>query len=517
MKIKPTTHEGYQLLHDGALALSQIEEHGIRVDMPYVEKTMASMGLKQKQLGRQLQEDPMWRRWQKKFGTKAKLTSDDQIGKLLYGEMGYPVTDRTDNGDPSTDEAALGKIDLPFVREWVRMKKYQKLRTTYLRGIAEEVDAKGYIHPVFNLHTTLTYRSSSNAPNFQNQPTRNDFMARAIRRSFLPSPGHVIVENDYSGVEVRVAACYHKDKVMLEYIKDETKDMHRDMAAQCFMLDPQWVKAQGKKHRGLAKGGFVFAQFYGAYYPLCANTLWEGAQTEKLLGPNGEPLREYLASKGITELGEVPERGSQKRKPDEGTFMRHIADVENDFWNNRFKTYGKWRKQHYEDYCDKGHFDTLTGFRLEGVFARNDVINYPVQGSAFHCLLRSVIDINKELKRAKMRSRVCGQIHDSCVGDVHREELRDYFDIVHEVMTQRIRKHYPWLIVPLDIEYEITPDNGTWYDKQGIIYNGTTFGIKDRLEALAKKEKVTTHTFETHKQLVRHMREQQTILNSKES
>jgi DNA polymerase I-like protein with 3'-5' exonuclease and polymerase domains len=142
-----------------------------------------------------------------------------------------------------------------------------------------------------------------------------------------------------------------------------------------------------------------------------------------------------------------------------------LKNVENDFWNNRFKEYGRWKKTWYSDYLESGGFDTLTGFRIDGIMRKNAVINYPVQGSAFHCLLWSVIRVNKLLRKYRMRSRIAGQIHDSLIGDVRTEELKDYLDLVKQVMTEDIKKAYPWLIVPLDIENEICPENGSWYDK----------------------------------------------------
>ena len=114
------------------------------------------------------------------------------------------------------------------------------------------------------------------------------------------------------------------------------------------------------------------------------------------------------------------------------------------------------------------YFDTLTGFRIEGLYKRNEVINYPVQGSAFHWLLWSLIRIQKLLKKYKMKSLLVGQIHDSIVGDVHKKELRDYLDIVKQVMTIDVRKHWEWIIVPLRIEAEVAPVGGSWFDKKEV-------------------------------------------------
>jgi hypothetical protein len=81
-------------------------------------------------------------------------------------------------------------------------------------------------------------------------------------------------------------------------------------------------------------------------------------------------------------------------------------------------------------------------------------------------LLWSLIRISRLLRKYKMRSMIVGQIHDSLLGDVHVDELRDYLCIVEEVVEDKLRKAYDWLVVPLQIEYEIAPEGGSWFDKR---------------------------------------------------
>jgi DNA polymerase I-like protein with 3'-5' exonuclease and polymerase domains len=101
--------------------------------------------------------------------------------------------------------------------------------------------------------------------------------------------------------------------------------------------------------------------------------------------------------------------------------------------------------------------------------AKNQIINYPIQGSAFHCLLWSLIQIvQKELKKRKMKTIVVGQIHDSIIADVVEEELEEYLAMSNEVMTRRIIKDWPWIITPLEIEAEATPINGRWNEREEV-------------------------------------------------
>lgn len=480
MIANPTNHKGYKLLHEGLIALAQVEAYGMRVDVEYLDRQIKSTETQMRLVEDDMRKSDVWRVWRKRFGQKANMGSRDQLATILYKHLGYTPTVFTESGSPSADVEALEHIKLPFIKQYINLAKLDKAHGTYLKGIRREV-VGDRIHPVFNLHTVVTYRSSSDTPNFQNFPVRDPEVAKLIRRCFIPSKGCVIVENDYAGVEVKVAACYHKDPVMLTYIRDPSKDMHRDMAAQIYHLESDWIKANGKNHRYAAKNQFVFPQFYGDYYVNCARSLWEYMLRAELKGPNGEPLADHLRKYKIKDLGKC----DPKERPVKGTFEHHLKEVENDFWNKRFMVYGQWKKDWYGDYLRTGGFDTLTGFRIEGHLKRNEVINYPVQGAAFHCLLWSLIRINKLLRKYKMKSRIAGQIHDSLIGDVRTNELKDYLDLVRDVMTEQIKKEYTWLIVPLEIENEICPEHGTWYDKMVVerkddIYTFTPKGAKEK-------------------------------------
>ena len=99
---------------------------------------------------------------------------------------------------------------------------------------------------------------------------------------------------------------------------------------------------------------------------------------------------------------------------------------------------------------------------------RKQVINYRIQGSAFHCLLWCLIEMNKWLKKNKMKSKMVSQIHDSLIGDVHKDELDDYLWKINDLMTTQLAKVWEWIVVPLGVEMEICELNGTWFDKKKV-------------------------------------------------
>lgn len=455
---------GYELLHRGSLALSRVEANGIKVDVKYLDRAIAAAGVRIAALEQKLKEDDFWRKkWRGRFGDNAKLGSLEQLGKLLFEDLGYKCRARTDTGRYKVDEAAVEKIPIPFVKDYIRLRKLIKMKTTYLEGIKRETVGK-YLHPNFNLHLARTYRSSSDMPNFQNMPIRNKDTGEVIRRAFVARKGRRIIEIDYSGIEVRVAACYTRDPALIRYITDPTTDMHRDTACDLFMLPPEKI---GKKStRDASKNMFVFPEFYGSVYFQCAPAIWEAMERRKFTVEGSDKLvKEHLAEKGITRLGECVPDHIREHGTEPGTFVHHVKEVESIFWNKRFKHYTKWKKDWYHKYLDRGYFDTLTGFRISGVMKRNEVLNYGIQGSAFHCLLLAIVLAQAEFDRLGLRAMIVGQIHDSMLVDCPDEEVQQVLTILHRVMTEDVPAEFSWVNVPLEVEADVTPVGGSWHDK----------------------------------------------------
>lgn len=473
MNVVAFQQSGYRLLHDGARELARMEANGMRIDVPKLKSTRLYIEKHIRDLKNDIEGDKAWRAWRKRFGDRSKLKARDQLGFILYEYLGIPRVLFTQKGKASTKDEVLQSIDNPFVRKVAEFYRYEKALNNYIAGIEREL-VGDRIHPVFNLHLVSTYRSSCDNPNIQNVPTRNKDTAKLIRSLFIPSsPRHVLPENDFKGVEVGVSACYHKDANFIRYLKGEG-DMHRDMAAQLYMLKPEQVS---KDARYGAKNRFVFPQFYGDYYVACAKNLWDWLLKARLKVEGTDILViDHLKSRGIKVLGAC----NPDEEPHPGSFEYHVKQVENDFWNNRFRQYGKWRKDYYRDYLDKGYFDILTGFRVSGFCRRNEVINYGTQGAAFHCLLWTLIQVGRKLRRYKMSSKLIGQIHDSLIGDTPITELKNYWEIIEETVSVDLRKHFEeWLIVPLEIEYEIPPSTGTWFDKKPVKFKQGRFKHPD--------------------------------------
>jgi DNA polymerase-1 len=458
IKTRSATAEAYKLIHEGALALADVECNGICIDVAKLDSHIETVGSKIKTMEDRFRQTDLWRDWKKQFSHKANLGSREQLAHMLFVEMELPTSGHTAGGKAKANEEALEMCDHPAARNYLRLAKMQKLHSTYLTGIRREV-CGNKIHPFFRLHTTLTYRSSSDSPNFQNMPIRNPAMARWIRAVVTASPGNQLAEVDITGAEVKVAACYHKDPQMLRYINDKGTDMHRDMAAQIFKLPHNQVP---KKVRQAAKGGFVFSQFYGDWYVACARNLWNEIARSDLKTEAGVCLYDHLRQNGIAERGACTD--SKSAKP--GTFEMHLKKVERDFWKRRFQVYGKWREDWWAAYQRDGYFDTLTGFHITGIYGRNSVTNYPIQGSAFHCLLWALVKLNRWLRKNRMKTKIIGQIHDSMLLDACPQELPDVLAMAKQLLCVELKKQWKWLIVPMEIDADVSPVDGSWLDKE---------------------------------------------------
>ncbi len=455
--INPTQIDAYNLVHEGALALAQAERYGVRVDVDYCHKKKRHIERQQNRLNKKILLEPEVKLWKKKYKSKFKITSDDQLGDILYKELGYKPTKLTGKSEKgSTDFESISGIDLPFVKMILRGKKLKKAWDV-LNNISRE-QVKGLIHPNYTLHFTDTFRSSCRDPNLQNVPVRDEFLQKMARTAFIPRDGHQFLEIDYGGIEVHGASWYHKDPTMLTYLRDETKDMHRDMAAQIYKLEQAkkgyWgEKKGGQLTRYVGKNRYVFPEFYGSYYKECAKHLWDATEELGLIDPQGRPLKQHLKEQKIGTFSK---------------FEKHIQNVEEDFWNRRFEVYGEWKEDWYNAYIKKGYMNTLTGFTIRGVLRRNQIINYPVQGVAFQCLLWSFKELTKIAIENGWKSKPVMQIHDSIIWDTHPDELSMVMETCQFVMIDKLKEHYPFIITPIEVDYELCPVNGAWNTKEKV-------------------------------------------------
>lgn len=458
--------KGYLLLQNGASELEYVERQGICIDVPYCREKVEWLTRKMDQAERRLKWTELGEAWIRRYGDSPSWFSGDQIRVVLFDDLKVPPFKQTEKGVDSTDEESLRQAEVEGIEHLIKMRKYKKVRDVLSGFLRYQVN--GVLHPSFQLHTVQTYRSSSADPNMQNVPHRDPEATEICRRAIIPRKGHRILEADYSGLEVMIAACYHKDPAMLAYLHDPTSDMHADTAKDLFFIRGD-TKALKKEMNGFsvlrygAKNGFVFPEFYGDFYESCAYYLacrWCKLSHNKDWTPgsgalfNGSTIGDHLLEHGIRNL-EV--------------FTEHVKKVEHQFWNDRFPVYNQWRKDWYSRYTRRGFFDMKTGFRCLGVYGKNAATNYPVQGAAFHCLLKSLIEVNREARRRKWRSALIGEIHDSLLGDVHPDEFDEVVETIRDITSRKLLEEWDWINVPLRVEVSAGGVDGSWAKMEEVV------------------------------------------------
>lgn len=436
--------EAYDLFHQGILALSGVEDNGIRMDEDYYDRQKKLLARKSKWLEQRIQDSEEVKLWDEQEGTQFNMNSGPQLSKLLFDILGNEPILLTPKEKPSVKEEALEALadESPIVEDILEHRKINKIKSTYIEGFLREA-VSGIIHPGFNLHLVRTARSSSQNPNWQNIPVRNKKAQKIIRSGVIPSPGNILMGVDYSGLEVCMLACNSKDRALIKYIKNPEADMHRDEAMELFLLGKQQVT---KSIRYSGKNQYVFPIFYGSYWESCAPELWNTAKEEKL--SDDTSLVSHLKQKGIGNFRQ---------------FEQHVKEQERKFLEEKYVGYYRWRKKILRDYRRKGYIDSLIGFKYSGLMSRNQLLNYPNQGLGFHCLLWSLILLENTAKKEKWRTKIIGQIHDEILFDVCVGELDHIKSVVRKVMCEGIRKHWEWLIVPLDIKASISEVDGNWF------------------------------------------------------
>jgi hypothetical protein len=296
-------------------------------------------------------------------------------------------------------------------------------------------------HHNFFVNEICVHNSSAD-PNFQNIPKRDKEAKNSIRSGIVPSKGNKLCEIDFSGMEVSTSATYHCDPNFINYLLDDSADMHRDNGCDIWMLEQDEMTPE---IRFFVKNGWTFPQFYGDWYDSCGRALWKSSL--HLNTAAGITLEEHLKGKGIYSQNE---------------FLEHCKSAENIMWHERFKVYTEWKESINDFYLKNGYVETHMGFRFTGMMDRKQTANFPIQGTAFHLLLFCINLMIKEKQKRKWKSRFIGQVHDSCIIDLVPEEQDEIFEVFDYHVQHTIPETFKWANVPFRIDKEVSPIDGTF-------------------------------------------------------
>ncbi|MFP4048209.1 MAG: DNA polymerase, partial [Bacteroidales bacterium] len=407
----------------------------------------------------ELLKDPIVSKKLKKYYKTINLESPDQISTLLFDILGIKSKKLTAGGKQSTDAEVLSEIDHPWVQKYSKYKKLIKVKDTFLKGIRTEITDENILHTFYHLHTTRTGRSSSQSPNWQNIPKRDEEAKKITRSGIKVRKNEKIGEADYGALEVNIIACTSKEPTLIDYCSDANADPHRDTAADLFLIPSDQVP---KKVRFITKNGYVFPEFYGSYYANCAENLWYNSAD--LTMNDGMPVHDYLREKGIKCLRKPSDKKGQASK---GTFEYHVKECEEVFWE-RFPIVKEWQQDTIDFYYKYGYVENMFGFRRRGYISRNQIVNTPIQGSAFHLLLWSFIQAKKLEKKEKWESKIRGQIHDSILFTATQNEEQHVLNSLKYIMIEKATKTFDWIVVPLTVEIELSKFGGNWANLEKI-------------------------------------------------
>jgi len=367
---------------------------------------------------------------------KFNINSGPQVGELIYSVWKEPLTTgkRTKTGRGKTDRDTL--LDIfentknKEVKEFISLLlKYKKCDDIPKRakGYRKLLDRNNRVHPSYNMNIAASYRSSASDPNSQNV-FNHDEELKIFRKCIIPRKGNIILEVDYSGMEVRGICMMSKDRELTNQLikadawarekpnEPNPWDTHRRWAAKLYQLPIEDIT---KDQRYNGKNGFVFPSFYGSI-------------------PSS--IARYEAFRGIIKES-------------------HIRRVQDQFWEE-YNRVREWQKEQIEYYNNEGCYLGPMGCKRPGPLSLHQLYNNNIQGLSFHLLLDGLQRIDDEMRKRGMKSWAFLEVHDSITFDVVPEEAQEVVDLSTKILCS---KRFSWQgDVPLNVEWE---KGENWYNK----------------------------------------------------
>lgn len=380
-QMTPELRRAQQFFDRSQDVMCKMTEVGVRSDLAYYETEDAKISAEIETLKQLIAESNEARFFERRQGRSIKISknvSDDDLRTLLYDYLQLEPIKTTESERPSVDEEALEHIELPFVKNTVRLRKLNKIKGTYFGQFLRETYDQ-LIHTWLNLHIPRSFRSSSSDPNLHNVPRREELAKKLCRSGIYPRENdRFFLFADVKAGEVCVAAMYSKDPNLVYYIKTPGTDMHRDQSEEIWRIPEEEVD---KEIRFYTKNCFVFPEFYGDYYGNCASALWKNCIFRNL--KSGKPVKQHLI-----DIGMIPKDNQTMQFR---AFEDHMKFVEERFWN-KFGQLKEWQKGIIADYKKTGYVYLKHGFRRGGYLKKNEIGNTPIQG----CLQGGVLVQTKE-------------------------------------------------------------------------------------------------------------------------
>ena len=345
------------------------------------------------------------------------INSTKQLGELLFDKLGLPPVKKTKTGY-STNAEVLEKLRSkhPIIPAIMDYRMLTKLKSTYAEGLIKQIGGDGRIHTTFQNLVTATGRLSSTEPNLQNIPVRTDLGAE-IRKMFIPKPGCVLVDADYSQIELRVLAHIAKDETMCAAFRNGM-DIHTVTASQVFNVEPEQVSALQRRHAKAVNFGIV--------YGISEFSLAED------IGVSRYEAKDYIES-------------YLNNYPGVRDYMKQVvADA-----RERGYTETMFGRRRYIPELKSSNFNIRQG-------AERMTLNTPIQGTAADLIKLAMIRVDKALRENYPEAKLLLQVHDELIVECPEAIAPQVAELVSREMEQVAA-----LSVPLTAEAKI---GKSWYD-----------------------------------------------------
>lgn len=339
-------------------------------------------------------------------GEPFNINSTKQLGEVLFDRLGLPPVKKTKTGY-STNAEVLEKLKHkhPIIPVIMDYRMLTKLKSTYADGLMKVIGEDGRIHTTFQNLVTATGRLSSTEPNLQNIPVRTDLGAE-IRKMFIPKEGCVLVDADYSQIELRVLAHIAQDERMEKAFRDGM-DIHTVTASQVFSVPPEQVTPLQRRHAKAVNFGIVY---------------------------------------GISEFSLAEDIG----------VSRYEAKAYIDSYLANYSGVWAYMHQVVADAREKGYTTTLYGRRRyipelkstnfnvrQG--AERIALNTPIQGSAADLIKLAMIHVAQALQEKYHQARLILQVHDELIVECPQEIAPEVAQLVSRQMEQVAQLRVPLL------------------------------------------------------------------------
>lgn len=343
-------------------------------------------------------------------GSEFNINSTKQLGEVLFKDLDLPVIKKTKTGF-STNAQVLEKLrdKHQIIPKIERYRELFKLRSTYIEGLEKAIDEDGRIRSTFRQNIAATGRLSSQDPNLQNLPIKTD-EGRLIRKAFRAEEGKILIDADYSQIELRILASLSGDRHMIEAFKDGV-DIHTKTASKVFHTDLDKVT---KRQRSEAKA-VNFGIIYGiSDYGLSQNLNIPRKEAK-------EYIDNYMAS--YPSIKEYMDSIVEKAKED--------GYVETLF-----------KRRRYVPEINSRNFNVRS-------FGQRVALNTPIQGTAADIIKIAMIETDKNLKKAGLDAKIVLQIHDEIILEADESCKDEAIKILRESMEAAADLKVP-LIVDID-------------------------------------------------------------------